>query len=123
MAPPIDPKVLKAVDAMCRGVGIDQAIQKNGLKNCDSVRRNLRKHVQNRQAPAACSSTISSPSSTAVDLSSDATVLCDFAAKAAAAAETSAAAAWERGLYLFPTYPMGSGYNQYMDALYGRFKC
>ena len=84
-APPINPNVLEAVDAMCRGVGIDQAIQHNGLKNCDSLRRNLRKHVQKRQALAACSSTSTrSTSSTAVDLSSDAEVLCDFAAKAAA---------------------------------------
>ena len=78
MTPPINPNVLEAVDAMCRGVGIDQAIQHNGLKNCDSLRRNLRKHVQKRQAPVARST---STSSTAVDLSCDAEALCDFAAK------------------------------------------
>ena len=33
MAPPINPNVLEAFDAMCRGVGIDQTIQHNGLKN------------------------------------------------------------------------------------------
>ena len=83
MPPPINPKVSKAVNAMCRGVGIDRAIQSNGLKNCDSLRRNLRKHVQKRQAPVARST---STSRTAVDLSFDAEVLCDFAEKAAAAA-------------------------------------
>ena len=81
MPPPINPKVLEAVDAMCRGVGIDQAIQSYGLKDCENLRRNLRRHMQKRQAPVARST---STSSTAVDVSSDAEVLCDFAAKAAA---------------------------------------
>ena len=53
MPPPINPKVLKAVNAMCRGVGIDRAIQSNGLKYCEYLRRNLRRHMQKRQAPAA----------------------------------------------------------------------
>ena len=78
MAPPINPKVLKAVNAMCRGVGIDRAIQSNGIKDCENLRHNLRKHMRKRQAPIARSI---STSSTAVDLSSDAEVLCDFAAK------------------------------------------
>ena len=88
MPTPINPKVSKAVDAMCRGVGIEQAIRRYGLKECNNLRHNLRKHMRKRQALAARST---STSSTAVDLSSDAEVLCDFAAKAAAAA---AAAAW-----------------------------
>ena len=82
MAPPINPKVFKAVDAMCRGVGIEQAILRYGLKECNNLLHNLRKHMRKRQAPVARST---STSSTAVDLSSDAEVLCDFAAKAAAA--------------------------------------
>ena len=77
-APPINAKVLKAVNAMCRGVGIDRAIQSNGLKDCENLRHNLRKHMRKRQAPVARST---STSSTAVDLSSDAEVLYDFAAK------------------------------------------
>ena len=78
MPPPINPKVLKAVNAMCRSVGIDRATQSNGLKDCENLRHNLCKHMRKRQAPIARSI---STSSTAVDLSSDAEVLYDFAAK------------------------------------------
>ena len=53
MAPPINPKVSKAVDAMCRDVGIEQAILRYGLKECNNLRHNLRKHMRNRQAPVA----------------------------------------------------------------------
>ena len=75
MAPPINPKVSKAVDAMCRDVGIEQAILRYGLKECNNLRHNLRKHMRKRQAPVARST---STSSTAVDLSSDAEILCDY---------------------------------------------
>ena len=85
MPPPINPKVLETVDAMCRGVGIEQAILRHGPKECKNLRHNLRKHMRKHQALAASST--SNSSSTAVDLSFDARVLCDFAVKAATAAK------------------------------------
>ena len=49
MPPSIDPKVKACVELVLSGSSLDNAIISAGLDNSESCRRNIRRHVQNRQ--------------------------------------------------------------------------